>query len=241
MPDGDDAGALSVQVTEGEGALQWHTATGYDQQYYELACGRHVDLDRVLAADGQPLDAIDGHQCVGCLDRLDEDGGEELVLACPECDRTSSIRRTIGSGKTAAGTIEEDWSCTCGLRFDEPRRREKRPGGGRKGLSARLADPEVSDFEDLRTDGGTDTGDTERNGPIGGDCDKQDCTRAAYRHVGPLKVCHDHKEWAKEEFPTRRFECENGHSFGGRLARCCPECQTAYVYMVTEVGDRVPV
>ena len=35
----------------------------------------------------------------------------------------------------------------------------------------------------------------DRDSPIGGDCSKHGCKRAAVGHAGPIKVCHDHREW----------------------------------------------
>lgn len=42
----------------------------------------------------------------------------------------------------------------------------------------------------------------DRSGPIGGDCDKGGCKRAAYRRVGAVKTCGDHEEWAQEWYES---------------------------------------
>lgn len=113
----EDRGALSVLVLEGAGALEWHAATGYDGQYYTLACERRVDVERVTAADTRSLAALDEDAltCVTCRDtsqsvvELTADGGQywpyEAVVHGNDID--PDCLALTGSGKPCSYTAYE--------------------------------------------------------------------------------------------------------------------------------------
>lgn len=70
---------------------------------------------------------------------------DDLVRACPACDRASQITSWQGHGHRAHG--EERYRCVrCGERFDEPVIRERKNSPGRSGLVAKL---EKMDPDDL--------------------------------------------------------------------------------------------
>jgi ribosomal protein L37AE/L43A len=75
------------------------------------------------------------------------DGG--TVIACPECDRSQTQRRTTAPG---GRSTDGEWYCEdCQIYFDEPTERAPRGYQPVHGLAAKL---DAMDPGDLVTDGG---------------------------------------------------------------------------------------
>jgi DNA-binding PadR family transcriptional regulator len=88
------------------------------------------------------------------------DGGRDTVEACPECDSGSIRTRRPDHPNTCRDAPPGAYGCeNCGAVFDDPVERERYSTvqGPNHGLAGRLADPDVTDADDLATDGGQTT------------------------------------------------------------------------------------